>query len=164
VQIVELATQVLKPHWEHVDKPVPKFTTQVRERVVEVPQVLVEEKIVEIPQANIVEVTREELAPVYQEVVREIPVITMNYVERVVEVQTAAVNESQAVLGPPQPQMPSPLPVRGVAGSHVVSAATCAAAGQPQFFWGKGRPSQVPQAVVSGYAQAAPYGGSQQFR
>eukprot|EP00435_Cladocopium_sp_Y103_P019824 s153_g4.t2 len=94
VHTVDVISQVLKPQFMPRDRVVPKISTQVQERVVHVPQVLVEEQAIELPQANIVEVIREDLAPVYQEVVKQVPKVHLDYIERVVEVETAAVNET----------------------------------------------------------------------
>ncbi|CAE6969920.1 unnamed protein product [Symbiodinium natans] len=57
---------------QFVDKPVPSVDIQVEERQVQAkPTVLMEEEILEIPQQQVVEVTRQELQPDLEEVVKK---------------------------------------------------------------------------------------------
>merc|ERR1712176_1093880 len=59
--------------------------------IVEIPSLVqhqkpVEERLVEVPQIQILESVREEIQPFYRERVKEIPKVTVNYVEKVEEV------------------------------------------------------------------------------
>jgi hypothetical protein len=95
IQIVEALTQVLVPQTEYKDKPVRKIVeTQVVEKHVPVPLTLMEERIVEVPQQQIVEALREEHQPVIKEVIKHVPKVQMNYVEKVVEVQSTLQQET----------------------------------------------------------------------
>merc|ERR1712039_112719 len=58
------------------------------ERLVEVPQVLMEERLVENPQIQVVEVLKQDLQPVIKEVIKEVPRYQVQYVEKVVEVSS----------------------------------------------------------------------------
>lgn len=83
---MDVITEVLKPDIQYVEKSVPRIETETIERTVEVPQMLFEERLCEIPQVQICEQQRQELHPHVQQVVREIPKVKMEYVEKVVEV------------------------------------------------------------------------------
>merc|ERR1719401_312770 len=79
-------TQVLNPCTEFRDKCVPRYETQAVE------------KIVEVPQVQVVEATRQDIAPVIQEVIKEVPNIQVEYLEKVVEVQSQLVQEATGPL------------------------------------------------------------------
>merc|ERR1719277_2046095 len=97
IQEIEAVTQVLRPHTEMKDKPVPDYETQAVERLVEVPHVIISERAVEVPQVQIAEVVRQDLQPIIKEVVREIPRYQVKYTEKVHEVQSQLHQESRNV-------------------------------------------------------------------
>ncbi|CAE7945461.1 unnamed protein product [Symbiodinium sp. KB8] len=89
VQAVPVVTQHLRPAVEFVEKPVAVAEISLEERQVQAkPTVLIEEELLEIPQQQLVEVTRQELQPVLEEVVKEVPKYRVEYLEKVVEVQS----------------------------------------------------------------------------
>ena len=102
---MDVVSQVLKPQTEFRDKPVAAFETQAVERLVDVPQVLIEERVVEVPQYQQVEARIEELQPVIHEVMKEVPRYQVEYVEKVVEVSSQLTQEAR-----PGSQRTTPLP------------------------------------------------------
>merc|ERR1719454_931160 len=69
------------------EKQVATFTTEVVEKLVEVPQVLIEEVPVEVPQIQTAEVLRQDAVAQTKEVVKQIPRVNMQYRERVIEMK-----------------------------------------------------------------------------
>merc|ERR1711953_1068175 len=69
LQPVELLTQVSQPRTEMRDKVVPRFETQVVERAVDVPLVVVQERPVEVPMIQTVEQLRQDPVIVAKEVI-----------------------------------------------------------------------------------------------
>jgi len=77
--------------------------TEVVERIQEVPQVLIEEQLVERQQVQTCEIIRQVQKPMVQQVQRSIPRVTTNVVEKVQQVPAVLINEvAQEV---PQVQM-----------------------------------------------------------
>merc|ERR1712216_51790 len=68
-------------------KQVPTYQTEIVEKVVEVPHVLIEEMAVEVPQIQTAEVLRQDAVAQTREVVKQIPRVSMQYRERVVELK-----------------------------------------------------------------------------
>merc|ERR1719265_130942 len=92
-------TQVSMPYVEQVEKAVPRFTTQAVEKIVEVPQVLIEEVPIDVPQVQIAEVIRQEAKAVMQEVIKEVPKAVMKYLEKVVEISQVATQDTSLDTG-----------------------------------------------------------------
>merc|ERR1719352_714566 len=94
VQVAEVITQVPKPEYQYIDKQIPKFMTECREQIVEVPQVLYEERLVEVPQVQVAEVIRQVPKHTVQHVQKGIPKVTTQVVEKVVPVPTSLITET----------------------------------------------------------------------
>jgi len=103
IQTAEAVTQVPCEQRQYVEKQIPKFMTEAIEKIEEVPQVLVEEMIVEVPQVQTAEVIRQVQKPVVQTVQKGIPVITTQVVEIVQQVPAVLINE--VAMDVPQVQM-----------------------------------------------------------
>merc|ERR1719199_1743026 len=67
--------------------------TEAVEKIQEVPQVLVEEQIVEVPQTQTAEIIRQVQKPVVQAVQKGIPKISTQVVEKVQQVPAVLINE-----------------------------------------------------------------------
>jgi len=90
---VEQLTEVPVAQVEIVEKAIPKVTTQVVEIMQEVPQVLVEECLVEVPQMQMAEAIKQVSKSVVQARQRGIPKVTTQVVEMVQTVPVALINE-----------------------------------------------------------------------
>merc|ERR1712178_207181 len=87
---------------------VPNWSTQVVEKVVEVPHVLMEEVPVEVPQIQTAEVVRQDAVAQTREVVKQIPRVSMQYRERVVELREQIQNQ---VISQPIVETIAPVPI-----------------------------------------------------
>ncbi|CAE7766864.1 unnamed protein product [Symbiodinium sp. CCMP2592] len=101
VQSVPVVTQHLRPAVEFVEKPVAlaEISVEEREQLQAQATVLIEEELLEIPQQQLVEVTRQELQPVLEEVVKEVPKYRVEYLEKVVEVQSQVLPQAPGTAG-----------------------------------------------------------------
>merc|ERR1712066_584085 len=94
VQVAESITQVPVEVAQYAEKVVPKVITEARETIQEVPQVLLEEQLVQVPQTQAVEVIRQVPKEQVQVVQRGIPKISTQVAERVVNVPCDLINET----------------------------------------------------------------------
>merc|ERR1719162_2074855 len=92
--IAESITQVPAQVVQIAEKVVPKVMTQAREVIQEVPQVLLEEQLVQVPQTQVAEVVRQVPKEQVQVVQRGIPRITTQVAERVVNVPCDLISET----------------------------------------------------------------------
>merc|ERR1712151_236622 len=85
-----------RPEVQLVERQVPRVMTEAREQIVEVPQVLYEERLVEMPQVQTAEVVRQVPLPQVRTVQKPIPRIETQVVEKVVQVP-ALLRQEKAV-------------------------------------------------------------------
>jgi len=85
LQVVDVVTQVSDPSVDIQQKQVPKYSTQVVEKVVEVTHVLREEVVVEAPQSQIADFLRQDAIAQAEEGVEQISRVSMQYGEKVIE-------------------------------------------------------------------------------
>jgi len=94
VRTVDTVKEVLNVRNLFMDKPVSIYETQVKEKQVHVPQVLVQEKVTEVPLVQTVEAERQRLQPLIQNVVKEVPKVQMAYKQKIVEVGSRLIHEA----------------------------------------------------------------------
>jgi len=103
IQTCEAITEIPVAQVQIVEKQIPKVMTEVIEKIQEVPQVLIEEQLVEVTQVQTCEVIRQVQKPMVQQVQRSIARVSTQVVERVQNVPCTLINEvAQEV---PQVQM-----------------------------------------------------------
>jgi hypothetical protein len=93
VIVAEFITQVPRIDQQFVEKSVPAVRLEARERIVEVPVSLTEERLVEVPQIQTVEVLRQVPREQYQDIPRQIPQVEIQVRERVVPVSKQLIEE-----------------------------------------------------------------------
>merc|ERR1712100_991792 len=103
------------PTVQIVQKEVPNISTQIVEKVVEVPHVLTEEIPVEVPQVQYTDVVRQDAVAQTREVIKQIPRVSMEYRERVVELQERIQQEiiPQPIVTTAAPIVTTTLPTYG---------------------------------------------------
>merc|ERR1719398_219073 len=93
IQTAEAITQVPVPTVQIVEKQIPKVMTEAVEKIQEVPQVLIEEQLVEVPQTQVTEIIRQVQKPVVRAVQKGIPKISTQVVEKVQQVPAVLISE-----------------------------------------------------------------------
>merc|ERR1719398_577844 len=93
IQTAEAITQVPVASVQLVEKQIPKVMTEAVEKIQEVPQVLVEEQLIEVPQVQTAEIIRQVQKPVVQAVQKGIPKISTQVREVVQQVPAVLINE-----------------------------------------------------------------------
>jgi len=93
IQTCEAITEIPVAQVQIVEKQIPKVMTEVIEKIQEVPQVLIEEQLVEVTQVQTCEVIRQVQKPMVQQVQISIPRITTQVVEKVQAVPATLINE-----------------------------------------------------------------------
>merc|ERR1719262_590564 len=93
IQTAEAVTQIPVPEVQYVEKQIPKVMTEAVEKIQEVPQILIEEQLVEVPNVQVAEVIRQVQKAVVQPVQKGIPKIQTQVVEVVQAVPAVLINE-----------------------------------------------------------------------
>merc|ERR1711935_1249661 len=93
VMTCEAVTQVPVENRQIVPKQIPKVMTEVVNQMQQVPQVLIEEQLVERTQVQVCEVIRQVQKPMVQQTQRTIPRVTTQVVEKVQAVPAVLINE-----------------------------------------------------------------------
>lgn len=133
VQEIEVRRQMSCPVTDFRDKHVPKVETKIKERIVNVPQVVKAERVVEVPQVQYVNLVREEAQFGVREIEKQIPKYTFNYIERVEELRQEIHEEpdgSSEVLSR-SITLPASPPASDIAASRFTSYGTLRRASTP---------------------------------